>query len=151
MMRLAPAPVHAGAIGVSVGSHREWGYFGTYVDDLQEFRLAILDLDNAYLAQAVAVRGKGKSALDTLISLGGQDGFTDFVTILPSLLDGVDQDLQSVISPHAEAVVVLVVLLLVGLGEAPVLLGLARHEIDHGPNPLGGLLGKVQAVFRCAG
>ena len=109
--------------------------FLAHVDDLQEFRLALLDLNDAYLAQAVAIRSKGKIALDTHISLGGQDGLTDFVAIFPGLLDGVDQDLQTVISPHVEGVVLLVVLFLVGRGVALVLLGLSRHEVHHGPDP----------------
>ena len=69
--------------------------FRTHVDDLQEFRLALLDLNNAHLAQTVAVRGKGITTLDAFISLGSQDGLTDFVTILTSLLDGGGQNFQA--------------------------------------------------------
>ena len=38
----------------------------------------------------------------------------------------------------------------VSLGVTLVLRALSRHEIDHGPDPLGSLLGQVQGVFRGA-
>ena len=88
--------------------------------------------------EAVLIGGKGESAQDALIPLGGQDSLPDVGTILSELLDRVDQDLQ--------AIIFLIVLLLVIISGLPVRFGLSGHKVGDHKGALGGFPSEVQRV-----
>lgn len=92
------------------------------------------------------MRGKGESAQDALVPLDGQDGLPDLGAILSGLLDRVDQDLQTVICPGREAVILLIVLLLVIFSVLPVRFGLSGHKVGDRKDALGGFPSEVQRV-----
>ena len=96
--------------------------------------------------EAVLIGGKGESAQDALIPLGGQDSLPDVGTILSELLDRIDQDLQAVTCLGRDAVIFLIVLLLVIFSGLPVRFGLSGHKVRDRKGALGGFPSEVQRV-----